>query len=51
MRDFSRREFLKRSVASTVTGGLVLTGLGRNASAFPAAVPVGTIIDLTLCDG
>ncbi|MBW2558850.1 MAG: twin-arginine translocation signal domain-containing protein [Deltaproteobacteria bacterium] len=25
MSDFSRREFLKRSVASTVAGGVVLT--------------------------
>jgi len=50
MSDFSRREFLKRSVASGVAGGLVLTGLGRHAEA-SVSTPVGTMIDLTKCDG
>ncbi len=50
MPDFSRREFLKRSAASTVAGGLILTGLGRNAEA-SGATPLGTVIDLTRCDG
>jgi len=48
--DFSRREFLKRSVASGVAGGLVLTGMNRRAEA-SAVADVGTVIDLTLCDG
>ncbi len=50
MSDFSRREFLKRSVASGVAGGLVLTGMNRRAEA-SAVTEVGTVIDLTLCDG
>lgn len=50
MSDFSRREFLKRSIASTVAGGVALTGLGRNAEA-SGAIPWGTAIDLTRCDG
>jgi hypothetical protein len=48
--DFSRREFLKRSVASGVAGGLVLTGMNRRAEA-SAVGDMGTVIDLTLCDG
>ncbi|MDD5723826.1 MAG: 4Fe-4S dicluster domain-containing protein [Syntrophales bacterium] len=47
---FSRREFLKRSVASGVAGGLALTGLERRAIASGAG-DVGTVIDLTRCDG
>ena len=50
MSDFSRREFLKRSVASGVAGGLVLTGLNRSAEASGVDV-LGTVIDLTRCDG
>ncbi len=50
MSDFSRREFLERSVASGVAGGLVLTGMGRHAEA-SVSTPVGTMIDLTKCDG
>ncbi len=50
MSDVSRREFLKRSVASGVAGGVALTGLGRYAEASGAA-EVGTVIDLTRCDG
>ncbi len=50
MSGFSRREFLKRSVASGVAGGLVLTGLERRAIASGVG-DVGTMIDLTRCDG
>ena len=50
MSGFSRREFLKRSVASGVAGGLVLTGLDRRAEA-SGGRHVGTVIDLTRCDG
>jgi len=50
MSGFSRREFLKRSVASGVSGGLVLTGLDRPAEASGIGV-FGTVIDLTRCDG
>ncbi len=50
MSDLSRRDFLKRSVASGVAGGLVLSGLEGRASA-SGGEEVGTIIDLTKCDG
>ncbi|HOO90667.1 MAG TPA: 4Fe-4S dicluster domain-containing protein [Syntrophales bacterium] len=50
MSDFSRREFLKRSVASTVAGGVALTGFGKTAAA-ASTLQVGTVIDLTRCDG
>lgn len=50
MPDFSRREFLKRSVASGVAGGLVLAGLNRSAEA-SGGRHVGTVIDLARCDG
>jgi len=50
MSDFSRREFLKRSAAAGVAGGVALTGFSKNAGASDVA-QVGTIIDLTKCDG
>jgi len=50
MSAFSRREFLKRSVASGVAGGIALTGLGKRAEA-SGGRDVGTAIDLTRCDG
>ncbi|KKM12390.1 oxidoreductase [Clostridiales bacterium PH28_bin88] len=50
MAAISRRDFLKRSVASGVTGGLILSGAGK-WSAEAATGPVGTLIDLTKCDG
>lgn len=50
MAGFSRREFLRRSVASGVAGGIALTGLGRRAEA-SGGRDVGTVIDLTRCDG
>jgi len=50
MSDFSRREFLKRSAAAGVASGVALTGFGRNALASDVA-QVGTMIDLTRCDG
>ncbi len=49
MSGFSRREFIKRSIASGLAGGLVLTGFGKKASA--SAQQVGTLIDLTRCNG
>ena len=50
MPDFSRREFLKRSAAAGVAGGVALMGFGKNAGASDI-VQVGTMIDLTRCDG
>ena len=50
MSDFSRREFLKRSAAAGVASGVALTGFGKNAVASDVA-QVGTMIDLTRCDG
>ncbi|MEA2013735.1 MAG: 4Fe-4S dicluster domain-containing protein [Thermodesulfobacteriota bacterium] len=50
MSDFSRREFLKRSAAAGVAGGVALTGFGKSAGASDV-IPVGTMIDLTRCDG
>lgn len=49
MSGFSRREFFKRSLASGLAGGLVLTGMGRQAAA--GTRQVGSVIDLTRCDG
>lgn len=49
MSGISRREFFKRSLASGLAGGLVLTGLGKKVSA--GTQQVGTVIDLTRCDG
>ncbi len=51
MSRLNRRSFLKRSLAAGVVGGAVLVG-GKDAlAAVPQAGPVGTLIDLTLCDG
>ncbi len=50
MSDFSRREFMKRSAAAGVAGGVALTGFSKSAGA--SDIPqVGTMIDLTRCDG
>lgn len=49
MAGFSRREFLKKTMASGLAGGLVLSGLDKVvASSGPT---VGTLIDLSKCDG
>jgi len=50
MGDISRREFLKRSAASGLTGGVILSGLEGLAVA-STGEPVGSVIDLTRCDG
>lgn len=49
----SRRDFIKRTVASGIAGGMVLSGVGKAApaEAVSTAEPVGTFIDLTACDG
>lgn len=45
----TRRQFLKRALASGVAGGLVLSGGVKLAHA--GASPLGTFYDLTKCDG
>src|SRR5690606_12062635 len=48
----SRRSFLKRSVAAGAVGAGILYGLkGRADAAGPGSVPMGSVIDLTRCDG
>lgn len=50
--NISRRNFLKRSIASGVVGGLVLSGAPKMLGAQAKTTgQVGTIIDLTKCDG
>jgi formate dehydrogenase iron-sulfur subunit len=50
--NISRRSFLKRGIASGVAGGLVLSGTAKHVYAKgKIAGPVGTLIDLTKCDG
>lgn len=51
MSGISRRDFIKRAVASSVAGGMVATGLGKHVHASPQKGPVGTFIDLSKCDG
>lgn len=50
MTGISRRDFLRRGLASGLAGGAIATGLGGTAAA-ATGEPVGTMIDLTLCDG
>lgn len=50
MSGISRREFIKRTLASGIAGGLILTGAGKAASA-AAGGPAGSFIDLTACNG
>jgi len=47
----SRRDFLRRGFASGLAGGAIATGLGGTARAATDTVSVGTMIDLTRCDG
>ncbi|MDN5346440.1 MAG: formate dehydrogenase iron-sulfur subunit [Clostridia bacterium] len=47
----NRREFLKRTAIAGIAGGIALTGLGKLKPALAATAPVGTMIDLTKCDG
>lgn len=51
MADISRREFFKRSIVSGVSAGLILSGTEKYAEASENVEPVGTFIDLTVCDG
>lgn len=47
----NRREFLKQSLAAGVVTGLAVAGLGKTDTAQAAVTKVGTLIDLTRCDG
>jgi formate dehydrogenase iron-sulfur subunit len=48
----SRRDFLKRGLGAGLAGSVIATGIEGVAQAQTAAAePVGTIIDLTKCDG
>jgi len=49
--DITRREFFKRTIASGVAAGLIMSGTGKFAEASSGTHPVGTFIDLTVCDG
>jgi len=51
MSGLTRRQFLKRTLASGVAGGLVLSGGVRIAHAASAKDVRGTLYDLTRCDG
>ncbi|SHE40771.1 Tat (twin-arginine translocation) pathway signal sequence [Desulforamulus putei DSM 12395] len=53
MSGLSRREFLKRSLATGIAGGAVLYGGNKTAGASTKSLtgPVGTLIDLTKCNG
>ncbi|MEW6662209.1 MAG: 4Fe-4S dicluster domain-containing protein [Bacillota bacterium] len=51
MADISRRSFLKRSIASGVAAGVVISGAGKLPMANGATEQKGTVIDLTRCDG
>lgn len=51
MADISRRDFLKRTLASGVAAGVILGGVNKVAEASEGTEPVGTFIDLTACDG
>lgn len=50
MSGISRRDFFKRTLASGIAGGLILTGAGKLAAADTGG-PIGSYIDLSLCDG
>lgn len=51
MTGISRRDFLRRGLASGVAGGVIATGLSGTAAASTGISQVGTMIDLSLCDG
>ncbi len=52
MSNVSRRDFLKRTVASGVAGGLVMSGANKVAEAAEIkSSQLGSMIDLTKCDG
>lgn len=49
MGEISRREFIKRGIAAGVAGGVALSGIKTAEAA--TGEPIGTLIDLTKCDG
>lgn len=52
MSGLSRREFLKRSVVSGVTAGIIMSGLDKPAiAASSETIQYGTLIDITKCNG
>ncbi|GAW91496.1 4Fe-4S dicluster domain-containing protein [Calderihabitans maritimus] len=53
MANLTRREFFKRSLASTIAGGIILSGAEAFAREAAGTVvqPVGSVIDLSRCDG
>ncbi|MHB1133582.1 MAG: 4Fe-4S dicluster domain-containing protein [Chloroflexota bacterium] len=51
MSQLNRRGFLKRSLAAGLAGGAALIGAPATLAAAAASGQVGTLIDLTLCDG
>lgn len=51
MLEINRRKFLKRTIASGIAGGMVLSGTSKWAEAKNNIASMGTIIDLTKCDG
>lgn len=52
MSNITRRTFLKRTVVSSISGGVALSGASRWAQAGSGKISqVGTLIDLTKCDG
>lgn len=51
MPNISRRSFIKRTVASGIAGGIALSSAGKWARAATKTGAVGTLIDLSKCDG
>lgn len=52
MTEISRRSFLKRTVAASAAGSIILSGANKVAYASETnKMQVGTLIDLTKCDG
>lgn len=51
MPTISRRSFIKRTAAAGIAGGIALSGGGKLASAATKSRTVGTLIDLSKCDG
>lgn len=50
--NITRRTFFKRTTAAGILGALAATGLSRSVQAFgPSTGELGTLIDLTKCDG
>lgn len=51
MSEMSRRGFLKRSLTASAAGAGILYGITPGTAEAAAAVPMGSVIDLTKCDG